>query len=206
MDKSKKQFITWGAIVVGIAALWFFLIFSPNYSAIKKLNGRKQELLATMGREIRTKEINDLRSKLDSLDVLRKRQEDRLYPQAELIRLGDFLKTIGQESGLTLRGVTPDYEMIKNLRDPQQEVNTLTVVVEYRGLFPELTAFLDQMDDFSYYFKVNEYQIDFAEEGKPELRIFLTGQMFLKRPGSETNRIANGKQSLEDLSMPLGRQ
>ena len=196
MDKEKKQFIIWGAIIVGLIALWYFLVFNPNHQAVSKLSTREQELLGNLGRDIRPQEITALQARLDSLLAQHEKQNLRLYPQDKLIRLGDFLKTTGQEFGLRLRDISPDYTMLKNFLDPAEKMSRLSLEVEYQGFFKQFTAFWDRMNQFPYYFKVTQYAIDFAESGKPDLRIRLNVEMFIIRnPAPQTVKATAGQKT-----------
>ncbi|RQV94640.1 hypothetical protein EH221_07230 [bacterium] len=196
MDKEKKQFIIWGVVIVGLVSVWYFLIFNTNYQSVEKLQARKQELLGNLGRDIKTQEILVLQARLDSLVVQHEDQNQRLYPQDELIRLGDFLKSMGQQAGLRLRDISPDYTMLKNFLDSGQNMNRLSLEIEYQGSFRQFTAFWDRINQFPYYFKVTEYYIDFAETGQSDLRIRLNVEMFIiKNPASQTVEASAGKRT-----------
>lgn len=182
MDSEVKKIAIWGGVLLLIIVGWFFGIFNPINGATGKLYQRKQELLGNLGRDITPQEIQTLEISLDSLKTIYVKKNEKLFPQEELLQLGSFLREIGQDAGLRLVGLTPDYTRIRNFINPAQNVDQFPLEVEYEGPFNGLKRLWDSMETSDYFFKVNGYAIGRVEDMSSDLRIQLRGAMFIKKP------------------------
>ncbi|HDQ44077.1 MAG TPA: hypothetical protein ENN17_01090 [bacterium] len=208
MDKATTQLLIRAAIPVLLAALWFGLIYHPNRKAVQNLEQRKQELIINMGREIPQSEITSLQQRLDGLKADYRDRQKHFFPPGRLSGVGDFVRSLGREAGLTLFNITPDYTTISGFLESGRDVIPFPVELEYRGSFAAFTRLWDRLEDPEYFFKIEEYSLGFAEAGKPALRIRLNGRMFIRRSAPGLNRIEQVSlaQGSEKSSTPSRRQ
>jgi len=173
-----KQFIVIPSItVIGIIA-WTVIFFMPLQKNIGQLNDKIRMYEGKMKKKITDQDIALMKSKADSLNDILLSRRDRIYPLSEFLNLGKDLKAIGDKYGLKLETIRPDYTKLSEVGKTEADISELILTAEYSGTFKELTQFLDNKDEFPFWFGFNEIRLSKKESGT-DVEIALKGKIVL---------------------------
>lgn len=163
MLKDKKIFLIPSVIVLLVAG-WIVLIFWPSTKLIKLLNERTRVLVQKDMQSISDLQVKSVQIETDSLTQRLDAGMRRLFDEDQLLNLGRVIDKIGNEYGLDLKTITPDYTILSNLKENREHITVFPLTITFGGTFIQFTKFLDSIPEFPIVFQVES--IIFKKQSK----------------------------------------
>lgn len=179
-----KSLIVMLIISAIIFVLWFAGLIMPQSNKITRLNGEIDEFVKLEKQQVSDNTIQLMMLKLDRLTTDIKDVKAHFYPEDEILDLGRRVEKIGENHGLEFISISPEeFANLDFFKGDNKDVTELPIVIEFKGIFKELTDFLDSVEEFPFIIRLNDIKIINGDVRSQELNIYIKGNVVIARSG-----------------------
>lgn len=179
--------------IVFLAVALLVLFDIPARREIKKMKGELAVLEYKIKQDVPELLIQRLQTIADSLSLVLKNKENKIYPMADLIGLGPKIQTIVNRYNLTLIALKPKYESLITLQTDTAEISELPITIEIKGKFASFAKFIDDLTKLPFAIKADEFALNREDREKAVVDIEIKGVLFLRKAGvNAENRASSG--------------
>lgn len=181
MNKPIIQLAIVGVILIGLITIWVLHVYIPVTHELHKLKEEEKFLQGKLDKEITIDQVHVMKNAVDTLKKEHKKLLKRFFPAEDLIDLGKSIEQIGNQYGLQMNIITPEYSQLTRILGSNPEPVGLPIEVEFLGSFTQCTQFLDHIDQFPLALRVNEIKMIVEHVGSTNLDFIIKGIIFIKR-------------------------
>lgn len=180
----------WVIPVLGFVALaaWFYY-YHANLKVISRQKKMIEYLQIEARKNIPESKIEDMKQKTDSLLVVLKQKQSRVFLENEFQNLGKKIGDAVGQYGLQIVSIRPDYESLKTVSESREEIKELPFQMELKGNFSQFTKWLDHLNELPFAIRINDFSLSKESANSLTLQIELKGVVLLgsKKPTGDKN-------------------